>query len=66
MLSDDIFEVQTHRHAEEANEYLKIGWKLIGVFQRVSGNDSAHAEYVVGWRRGTEPKYPPAPPADRW
>lgn len=48
---------------EEANEYLKFGWKLlhIGQYARVNYNfeQEAHPVYTVGWcSENEEPKEP--------
>lgn len=37
-----------------ANQYLELGWTMIGVFQYQNDN-IAHPVFVVGWEQSNEP-----------
>jgi len=45
----------------EVNDYLALGWILLGVFTQssVDGEDWAGSVFTLGWQKDGHPQFPP-------
>jgi hypothetical protein len=52
----DVREIHTAYRADEANQHLKLGWRLLRVLTK--RDDQDYAEYVLGWYKEGDPAHP--------
>jgi hypothetical protein len=66
---EDTRQIITLRDADEVNDYLRLGWKLIDKHVTVAGPDAVRNEamqFVLAWQSDEPPHHPgSAPPANR-
>lgn len=55
---EEVQEITETNIADQANEYLRLGWVLLAVAEGHSEDGEPYLQYSLGWRQGSTPMHP--------